>query len=106
VKHGGSFFHAGYLRHGHRNLLLAHGPVELLGGEAMLGPALGQRRRDRSQACPLVVGDLDLKGCRPQDVDIRRDGDLRRNGFETWPQVVSTASHGGDSDQDEDDNDR
>ena len=71
----------------------------------MLGPALGQRRRDGSQACPLV-GDLDLKRCHAQDVDIGRDGDLRRYGFETWPQVVGTAGHGGDNDQEEDDNDR
>ena len=71
----------------------------------MLGPAMGQRRRDRSQTRPLV-GDLDLKWCHAQDVDIGRDGDLRRHGLETWPQVVRSAGHGGDNDQYENDNDR
>ena len=50
-----------------------------------------------------LVGDQDLERRHAHHVDVGRDGDLRRLGFEARPEVVSTAGQRDDDDHEQDD---
>ncbi len=103
AKHGGPFLQAGHFCQVHPELLLAHRLSELLRSETVLCSALGERRRDRFQARPLVC-DLDLERCQTHHAHIGRDHDPRRLRFETRPDQETTADQRGDKNQNRDGN--
>ena len=70
----------------------------------MLGPALRSVAETDLKPVPLSVTWIST-GATPSTSTLGENGDLRRHGFEAWPQVVSTAGDGDYNDQDEDDND-
>ena len=96
AKHGGPSLRPATLARGDGDLLLAHRLANCSDARRASVPPCESVAVTDLQARALV-GDLDLERREAHHVDVGRNGDLRRLGFEARPQVESTAGERGDT---------